>query len=232
MTEDEKRQREEESYEMEKKIEETLSKLPNKSVDMLELASKIGVQGMKVHESAERLKKGEDSTIDFSFYNPDLKNLRWLGKGSDLVPENPTASILDAFDNPYPARMYTVEFVSEEFTSICPRTQQPDFATFKISYIPGPKCVETKSLKLYLQSYRYVQGFMERITNKVLDDFCLVIGPRVVEIVAEYNKRGGIGTTIRVGFRKPDEEIKEDIAKAKQRIKELKEEEKRIRGEE
>ncbi len=104
--------------------------------------------------------------------------------------------ILETFDNQYPGRAYTVEITCPEFTSVCPRTGQPDFGTLTISYVPDRKCVELKSLKLYLQQFRNVGIFYEHATNRILDDLVAVVDPQEMTIRAAFNPRGGITTTI------------------------------------
>jgi len=104
--------------------------------------------------------------------------------------------LLETFENQYPGRAYTVEIVCPEFTSVCPRTGQPDFGTLSISYVPDRKCVELKSLKLYLQQFRNEGIFYEHATNRILDDLVTVIEPREMTIRAEFNPRGGITTTV------------------------------------
>ena len=104
--------------------------------------------------------------------------------------------ILETFDNQFPARDYTIEIVCPEFTSVCPKTGQPDFGTLKFRYIPERKCVELKSLKLYLQQFRNEGIFYEHATNRILDDLVAVLAPRRMELVAAFTARGGITTTV------------------------------------
>jgi 7-cyano-7-deazaguanine reductase len=105
---------------------------------------------------------------------------------------------LETFANPYPDRDYTVRIVCPEFTSVCPKTGQPDFGTLSISYVPEAKCVELKSLKLYLQQFRNEGIFYEHATNRVLDDLVAVLHPRQMTIEAAFTPRGGITTTVTV----------------------------------
>ena len=107
---------------------------------------------------------------------------------------------LVAVPNPYPDRDYEVECVCPEFTCVCPMTGQPDFATFTITYAPGPKIVELKSLKLYLWSFREEGHFHEDVTNRVLDDLVACLKPRKLQIASVWNVRGGITTTVRVAY--------------------------------
>jgi 7-cyano-7-deazaguanine reductase len=108
--------------------------------------------------------------------------------------------VLEAFDNKYPERDYTVEIVCPEFTSVCPKTGQPDFGTLTISYVPGDKCVELKSLKLYLQQYRNEGIFYETAANRILDDLVAAVRPRRMTLAATFTPRGGITTTVTASF--------------------------------
>jgi len=100
-------------------------------------------------------------------------------------------TILDTFPNPRPARDYQIKFVFPEFTSICPVTGQPDFATITVSYTPDQKCVEMKSLKLYFLAYRNKGIFYEGVVNTILDDLVFKLSPRHMTVVGEFNARGG-----------------------------------------
>lgn len=129
---------------------------------------------------------------------------RHLGQKSVLTPEqidNPR-SILDAFDNPKPQRDYEIEFEFSEFTSMCPVTGQPDFATITVSYIPDRKCVEMKSLKLYFLAYRNKGIFYEAVVNTILDDLVAVLAPREMTIIGEFAVRGGTAGTVTASFAK------------------------------
>jgi 7-cyano-7-deazaguanine reductase len=108
---------------------------------------------------------------------------------------------LETFPNPKPARDYTIEFSVPEFTCLCPKTGQPDFATFKIAYVPDRLCVELKSLKLYFWSFRNEGHFHEDVTNRVLDDLVAALKPRSLDIVGDFFVRGGIHTVIRASHR-------------------------------
>ncbi len=103
---------------------------------------------------------------------------------------------LDRFDNPKPDRDYEIQFTCPEFTCLCPKTGQPDFATLYISYVPDAYCVELKSLKLYLWSFRDEGAFHEAVTNRILDDLVSAIAPRQMEVKADFYVRGGIETTV------------------------------------
>ncbi len=106
--------------------------------------------------------------------------------------------VLETFDNPHPGRDYTVEIVCPEFTSVCPKTGQPDFGTLTITYVPEAVCVELKSLKLYLQQFRNEGIFYEDVTNRILDDLVAMLGPRQMTLTAAFTPRGGIATTVTV----------------------------------
>jgi 7-cyano-7-deazaguanine reductase len=104
---------------------------------------------------------------------------------------------LETFANPEPAREYEIRFTCPEFTCLCPRTGQPDFAAISISYSPRDLCVELKSLKLYLWSYRDEGHFHEAVTNRILDDLVGAVRPRWMRVVGRFNVRGGIRTVVR-----------------------------------
>ncbi|HPP52365.1 MAG TPA: preQ(1) synthase [Thermoguttaceae bacterium] len=113
----------------------------------------------------------------------------------------PTREILETFENPYPHRDYTITIVCPEFTSLCPKTGQPDFGTLTIRYTPDRRCVELKSLKLYLQQFRNVGIFYEHVTNRILDDLTAVLAPRWMVLEAAFRPRGGITTTVTAAYR-------------------------------
>ncbi|MBQ16317.1 MAG: NADPH-dependent 7-cyano-7-deazaguanine reductase QueF [Planctomycetaceae bacterium] len=112
----------------------------------------------------------------------------------------PSRDLLETFDNPYSDRDYVVETVCPEFTSMCPKTGQPDFGTLTISYVADQKCYELKALKFYLQQYRNHGAFYEDVTNRILDDLVATLAPRWMSIVAEYTPRGGLSTSVTVEF--------------------------------
>jgi 7-cyano-7-deazaguanine reductase len=114
----------------------------------------------------------------------------------------PAREQLEAFPNPTAGRDYTIDIVCPEFTSLCPITGQPDFGTITYSYTPDAKCVELKSLKLYLQRFRNVGVFYEAVTNRLLDDFVAIIGPRSCKVTGVFTPRGGITTTVTCTFEK------------------------------
>jgi 7-cyano-7-deazaguanine reductase len=112
-------------------------------------------------------------------------------------------SILDTFPNPSPGRDYQVQFVFPEFTSVCPVTGQPDFATITVRYVPDERCVEMKSLKLYYFSFRNKGIFYEAVTNQILDDLVAVLAPRRMTVVGDFAVRGGTAGTITVDYEAP-----------------------------
>jgi len=103
---------------------------------------------------------------------------------------------LETFSNPNPERNYTIRITVPEFTCLCPKTGQPDFATLRFEYVPDARCVELKSLKLYVWSYRDEGAFHEAVTNQILNDLVEAIRPRFMRLAAEFNVRGGIYTTV------------------------------------
>ncbi len=107
---------------------------------------------------------------------------------------------LETFENQYPNRDYLIEIECPEFTSVCPKTGQPDFGTIIYSYVADKKCVELKSLKMYLQQFRNEGIFYEAITNRLLDDFVAVVEPRQLTIRAVFTPRGGISTEITIYY--------------------------------
>ena len=109
-------------------------------------------------------------------------------------------STLETFENPFPNRDYVVETICPEFTSMCPKTGQPDFGTLTITYVAHQVCYELKSLKLYLQQYRNHGAFYECVTNTILDDLVAVTNPRWLKIVGAFTPRGGIRTNVVVEF--------------------------------
>jgi 7-cyano-7-deazaguanine reductase len=109
---------------------------------------------------------------------------------------------LETFPNPCPERDYEIAMECPEFTCVCPRTGQPDFATIRIRYVPAARCVELKSLKLYLWSYRETGTFHEAVTNRILDDLVQALQPKSMTVVGDFNVRGGIHTTIKAEYQK------------------------------
>jgi len=123
-------------------------------------------------------------------------------KGNSPVPTKPSKT-LETFDNPNPERDYEISFECPEFTCLCPRTGQPDFATIRIRYVPDRLCVELKSLKLYLWSFRDEGHFHEAVTNRILDDLVKTTRPRRMTVVGDFYVRGGIHTVVTAAYEKP-----------------------------
>jgi len=111
------------------------------------------------------------------------------------MPTRPTKN-LESFPNPAPGRDYEIRFECPEFTCMCPRTGQPDFGTIRIRYTPGELCVELKSLKLYLWSFRDEGHFHEAVTNRILDDLVALLAPRKMTVEGDFLIRGGIHTVV------------------------------------
>lgn len=125
----------------------------------------------------------------------DLKQLSLLGKPETRLPSAPDRAILEVFPNHRPGRHYWITLNCPEFSSLCPVTGQPDCARLVIRYVPADLCVETKSLKFYLASFRNHAAFNEEIVNRVLDDLIAAIQPRELEVRGEFAPRGGIQLT-------------------------------------
>jgi len=113
--------------------------------------------------------------------------------------------LLETFENQYPGRDYLITHTAPEFTSLCPKTGQPDFATMILEYIPDKLCIELKSYKIYLNSYRNDGIFFESVTNKILDDLVEVCKPRFMRLTAEFNVRGGISSVVEAEYEAEDE---------------------------
>jgi len=118
---------------------------------------------------------------------------------------------LETFDNPHPDRDYTIRISTPEFTCLCPKTGQPDFATLNIEYIPESLCIELKSFKLYVWSYRDEGAFHEDVTNRILTDLVTACSPRFMRLTAEFNVRGGVYTTVVAEHQAQDWESKPPV---------------------
>ena len=118
------------------------------------------------------------------------------------MPTRP-ATALESFPNPNPQRDYEISFECPEFTCLCPRTGQPDFATVRIWYVPDELCVELRALKLYLWSFRDEGHFHEAVTNRVLDDLVAALRPRRIKVEGAFNVRGGIRAAITAEYAAP-----------------------------
>lgn len=127
------------------------------------------------------------------------KSLTLLGRSETKLPSSPNESILETFPNPA-KRPYRIRFETSDFTSLCPVTGQMDFAHVVIEYVPNQLCVESKSLKFYLASFRSECAFNEAVTNRILDDFVAACAPREAVVTAEFSARGGIALTVRAEY--------------------------------
>jgi 7-cyano-7-deazaguanine reductase len=130
----------------------------------------------------------------------DTTGLTLLGAGSLPQVETPSTTLLETFVSPAPKRRYEICFSSNEFTSMCPITGQPDYATITIRYVPKERCVESKALKLYLRSFRNQGVFAESIVNRMLDDLMEVLSPRSLTVIGDFTPRGGIGLRVEVSY--------------------------------
>jgi 7-cyano-7-deazaguanine reductase len=130
------------------------------------------------------------------------KGLTLLGRSDARLPSSPAEARLETFLNPA-RRHYQIRFETADFTSLCPVTGQVDFAEITIEYVPDALCIESKSLKFYLASYRNERAFNEAVTNRILDDFVRACSPLEAVVTAEFSARGGIALTVRAEF--PDE---------------------------
>ena len=127
------------------------------------------------------------------------------------MPSKPSKT-LDTFPNPNPGRDYRIHMRIPEFTCLCPKTGQPDFATLFLDYVPDRTCVELKSLKLYIWSFRDEGAFHEAVTNRIVDDLVAAIAPRYLRLTARFFVRGGIYTTVVAEHRKPGWKAPEPVA--------------------
>lgn len=127
------------------------------------------------------------------------KKLTLLGRNETRLPATPSAATLETFPNPA-RRSYRIQFETDDFTSLCPITGQADFASIEIDYVPAKLCVETKSLKFYLASFRNQRAFNETVTNQILDDFVRACSPKEAHIHAQFSARGGIALSVHADF--------------------------------
>ena len=125
--------------------------------------------------------------------------LTLLGRSQAKLPKSPNEARLETFPNPA-HRNYWIHFETDDFTSVCPITGQPDFARINIAYVPDRLCVESKSFKFYLASYRNVRAFDEAITIRILDDFVKACAPREATVTAQFSARGGIALSVRAEY--------------------------------
>jgi 7-cyano-7-deazaguanine reductase len=156
--------------------------------------------------------QNSDRPTAADFHNPgmaereDLKNLSLLGKAAARLPSCPEEARLEVFPNQRPGRAYWITLNCPEFSSLCPVTGQPDSARLVIRYVPGERCVETKSLKFYLASFRNQPAFNEEIVNRILDDLVAALEPVEMVVRGDFAPRGGIQLTTEATF--PDASAK------------------------
>jgi 7-cyano-7-deazaguanine reductase len=131
---------------------------------------------------------------------PEAEGLTILGAGKTIYPSSPDEATLETFDNAHPDRDYRVVLDCPEFTSLCPITGQPDFGHIVIDYVPGKRCIESKSLKLYLFSFRNYGGFGEAIVNRILDDVVAICSPKRATVRGRFTPRGGISIEVTATF--------------------------------
>lgn len=122
--------------------------------------------------------------------------LKLLGNAGNAFPEQVSPGILETFENRYPHREYVITFDCEDFTSLCPVTGQPDFAALHIEYVAAKRCIETKSLKFYLASFRNCAAFNEEVANRILEDLVAACRPRRMKVTGAFASRGGISVTV------------------------------------
>jgi 7-cyano-7-deazaguanine reductase len=133
-------------------------------------------------------------------YKDRIKGLKLLSKKKIKFPSSPDEAQLEVFSNAHPERDYWIEFDCPEFTSLCPVTGQPDFGKITIQYIPDQKCIESKSLKFFLFSFRNYGSFAEDIVNKILEKLVKACKPRKAKIIGEFSPRGGISIKVEVEY--------------------------------
>jgi 7-cyano-7-deazaguanine reductase len=126
-------------------------------------------------------------------------HLTLLGRSEAKIPASPEQAKLETFPNPA-RRAYHIHFETDDFTSLCPVTGQADFARIEIDYVPNRMCIESKSLKFYLQAYRNVRAFNEAVTNRILDDFIAACAPNHAVVTAQFSARGGIALSVRTEY--------------------------------
>jgi len=143
------------------------------------------------------------------------ESLTLLGRPASPYPSAPSAKTIETFQNDYPDRRYQVRFESEDFTSLCPITGQPDFAKITIDYVPSARCIETKSLKFYLASYRNTRSFNEEIVNRILDDIVAACSPREASVYGEFAPRGGISLSVEARY--PEKKVTDEDRRRQER---------------
>lgn len=137
------------------------------------------------------------------FTNQRFAELTQLKGSRTVYAETPDSAVLESFENLYRDRDYIIEFDCPEFTSLCPVTGQPDFGHIKVRYVPDKRCVESKSLKLYMFSFRNFNTFHEEVVNRILDKVVAAVSPRKAEVIGNFYPRGGIALNIKATYGEP-----------------------------
>ncbi|MDQ7031553.1 MAG: preQ(1) synthase [Desulfonauticus sp.] len=132
----------------------------------------------------------------------DVSHLKLLGKSKTQYPSKVSPDLLETFPNKFPDRDYWITMVSDEFTSLCPMTGQPDYGSIEIKYRPDKKCIESKSLKFYLFSYRQEPTFMETVVNRILTDLVKACEPKEMIVKGRFKPRGGIVIEVETHYNK------------------------------
>jgi 7-cyano-7-deazaguanine reductase len=153
--------------------------------------------------SAENMAKSTQPKSVPSPGRSTKESLTLLGRSETQLPASVSHSTLETFENRYPQRDYIIEFDADDFTSLCPITGQPDFATLHIEYVADRLCIETKSLKFYLASFRNCAAFNEEVANRILDDLVKACSPRLMRVFGQFASRGGIRVSVRAEYEKP-----------------------------
>jgi 7-cyano-7-deazaguanine reductase len=123
-------------------------------------------------------------------------SLTLLGKTVSTIPASPDAATLETFENQFPGRDYWIRFETADFTSLCPVTGQPDYASITVEYVPDKRCIETKSYKFYLASFRNTRSFNEEVVNRILEDLVAACAPRQIIVRGEFASRGGVSLSV------------------------------------
>jgi 7-cyano-7-deazaguanine reductase len=127
---------------------------------------------------------------------PNKRGLKLLGKSVSSIPATPESATLETFQNRFPQRDYWIRFETADFTSLCPVTGQPDYASITVDYVPGKLCIETKSYKFYLASFRNSRAFNEEVVNRILEDLVAACDPRQIFVRGEFASRGGVSLSV------------------------------------
>jgi 7-cyano-7-deazaguanine reductase len=175
------------------------------SVACLDFQGKSNSNSAATTSTRSPTRNEEQTELERSMIQDPSEGLTILTRrGKTDYPDSPEKAKIETFANKYPTRDYVVEFDCPEFTSMCPITGQPDFARIHITYVPDLTCIESKSLKLYLFSFRNMGMFHEEITNRILDDLVAACQPRWAQVSGIMNPRGGISIDVTAQYRNPD----------------------------